>query len=55
MVGPMKGVVNVIRNHCDGIVAWTQTRQTNGFIFITGKLDFTKSLPPMPHNSLEIQ
>jgi transposase len=22
----------MIRNHFDGIVAWTQTRQTNGFI-----------------------
>jgi len=22
----------MIRNHLDGIVAWTQSRQTNGFI-----------------------
>jgi transposase len=31
-VEPMKKVVGMIRNHFDGIVAWTQTRQTNGFI-----------------------
>jgi transposase len=31
-VEPMKEVANMIRNHFDGIVAWTQTRQTNGFI-----------------------
>jgi transposase len=28
----MKEVANMIRRHFDGIVAWTQTRQTNGFI-----------------------
>ena len=31
-VEPMKDVAKMIRNHFDGIVAWTQTRQTNGFI-----------------------
>jgi len=31
-VEPMKQVASMIRNHFDGIVAWTQTRQTNGFI-----------------------
>jgi transposase len=31
-VEPMKEVAKLIRNHLDGIVAWTQTRQTNGFL-----------------------
>jgi len=31
-VTPMKQVAAMIREHFDGIVAWTQTRQTNGFI-----------------------
>lgn len=31
-VEPMKEVARMIRNHFDGIVAWTQTRQTNGFL-----------------------
>jgi transposase len=31
-VEPMKDVARMIRNHLDGIVAWTQSRQTNGFI-----------------------
>jgi transposase len=31
-VKPMKDLAIMIRNHFDGIVAWTQTRQTNGFI-----------------------
>jgi transposase len=31
-VEPMKDVVRLIRRHFDGIIAWTQTRQTNGFI-----------------------
>ena len=31
-VEPMKEVAKMIRNHIDGIVAWTQTRQTNGFL-----------------------
>lgn len=31
-VEPMKEVAKMIRNHFDGIVAWTQTRQTNGFL-----------------------
>jgi len=31
-VEPMKKVAKMIRNHLDGIVAWTQTRQTNGFL-----------------------
>ena len=31
-VAPMKEVARMIRNHFDGIVAWAQTRQTNGFL-----------------------
>jgi len=31
-VEPMKEVAKMVRSHFDGIVAWTQTRQTNGFI-----------------------
>lgn len=31
-VEPMKEVAKMIRSHIDGIVAWTQTRQTNGFL-----------------------
>lgn len=31
-VEPMKEVARLIRTHFDGIVAWTQTRQTNGFL-----------------------
>src|SRR5271168_5254277 len=31
-VAPMREVARMIRKHFDGIVAWTQTRQTNGFI-----------------------
>lgn len=31
-VEPMKAVAKMIRAHLDGIVAWTQTRQTNGFV-----------------------
>lgn len=31
-VEPMKEVARMIRTHLDGIVAWTQTRQTNGFL-----------------------
>jgi transposase len=31
-VTPMWDVARMIRGHFDGIVAWTQTRQTNGFI-----------------------
>jgi transposase len=31
-VAPMKEVAQMIRRHFDGIVAWTQTRQTNGFL-----------------------
>lgn len=31
-VEPMKDVARMIRRHFDGIVAWTQTRQTNGFL-----------------------
>jgi len=31
-VEPMKEVAKMIRNHLEGIVAWTQTRQTNGFL-----------------------
>lgn len=31
-VAPMKEVARLIRNHMEGIVAWAQTRQTNGFL-----------------------
>ncbi|MEW6248993.1 MAG: ISL3 family transposase, partial [Pseudomonadota bacterium] len=31
-VEPMKEVAKLIRNHMEGIVAWAQTRQTNGFL-----------------------
>ena len=31
-VEPMKEAARMIRKHFDGIIAWTQTRQTNGFI-----------------------
>lgn len=31
-VEPMKAVARMIRSHFDGIIAWSQTRQTNGFI-----------------------
>ena len=31
-VEPMKEVANMVRRHLEGIVAWAQTRQTNGFI-----------------------
>lgn len=31
-VEPMKDVARLIRSHFDGILAWTQTRQTNGFL-----------------------
>ena len=31
-VEPMKAVARMIRKHFDGIVAWAQTRQTNGYI-----------------------
>ena len=31
-VEPMKVVAKMVRSHLEGIVAWTQTRQTNGFL-----------------------
>lgn len=31
-VEPMKEVARMVRSHLEGIVAWTQTRQTNGFL-----------------------
>ena len=31
-VEPMKDVARMVRKHFQGIIAWTQTRQTNGFI-----------------------
>jgi transposase len=31
-VEPMKDVATLVRRHLDGIVAWAQTRQTNGFL-----------------------
>lgn len=31
-VEPMKDVAALVRNHFEGIIAWAQTRQTNGFL-----------------------
>jgi transposase len=31
-VEPMKKVAKMIRTHFDGVIAWAQTRQTNGFL-----------------------
>ena len=31
-VEPMKDVARMVRTHLEGIVAWAQTRQTNGFL-----------------------
>ena len=31
-VAPMKEVAKLIRNHFEGVIAWAQTRQTNGFL-----------------------
>jgi transposase len=31
-VAPMKEVARMIRKHFDGILPWTQTHRTNGFI-----------------------
>jgi transposase len=31
-VTPMKEVAALVRRHLDGIVAWTTSRQTNGFL-----------------------
>jgi transposase len=31
-VVPMKDVAALVRRHLEGIVAWAQTRQTNGFL-----------------------
>jgi transposase len=31
-VAPMKEVATLVRRHLEGIVAWAQTRQTNGFL-----------------------
>jgi transposase len=31
-VEPMKQVAQLVRRHLEGIVAWAQTRQTNGFL-----------------------
>jgi transposase len=31
-VEPMKAVAEMVRNHLEGIVAWAQTRATNGFL-----------------------
>jgi transposase len=31
-VEPMKEVAALVRRHIEGIVAWAQTRQTNGFL-----------------------
>lgn len=42
-VEPKKEVARLVRNHREGIVAWTQTRQTNGFLeAINGLFQATK-------------
>lgn len=42
-VQPMKEVAELVRRHMDGIVAWTQTRQTNGFLeAINGRFQAAK-------------
>jgi transposase len=37
-IEPMKEVGRMIRRHFDGVVAWTQTRQTNDFIEVVNGL-----------------
>lgn len=42
-VEPMKDVAKMIRTHLEGIVAWAQTRQTNGFLeVINGVIQASK-------------
>ena len=42
-VEPMKAVAALVRRHLEGIVAWAQTRQTNGFLeAINGLFQATK-------------
>jgi transposase len=42
-VEPMKEVAALVRRHLEGIVAWAQTRQTNGFLeAINGLFQATK-------------
>ena len=42
-VEPMKEVATLVRRHLEGIVAWAQTRQTNGFLeAINGLFQATK-------------
>jgi hypothetical protein len=31
-VEPIKAATTLVRHHIEGIVAWAQTRQTNGFL-----------------------
>lgn len=33
-VEPMKALARLVRNHLEGIVAWTRSRQTNGFLVV---------------------
>jgi transposase len=37
-VEPMKDVAAMVRRHIDGIVAWAQTRMTNGFLEALNRL-----------------
>src|SRR5262249_3860832 len=49
-VEPMKQVATMIRTHFDGIVAWTRSRQTNGFIeAINGLFQAAKRKAPRIH------
>jgi hypothetical protein len=55
-VEPMKEVAQMIRRHFDGIVAWTQTRQTNGFLeALNGLFQAAKRKArgprPLPHHA----
>jgi hypothetical protein len=43
----MKAVASMIGSHFDGIIAWTQTRQTNGFIeALNGLFEAPNAKPP---------
>jgi hypothetical protein len=55
-VEPMKEVAQMIRRHFDGIVAWTQTRQTNGFLEALNRLfqaakRKARGPRPLPHHA----
>jgi transposase len=47
-VEPMKEVAAMVRRHLEGIVAWAQTRQTNGFLEALS----CDALTPSPYGQL---